>query len=88
VCKYERAFLYIFFFFFTFQDENSQKERYNERKYKFYFFFLFGNFLLKCEKNNEREKCIFFPKREGVWKQMLLFFSKRGGVGLCGYKPL
>jgi hypothetical protein len=42
--------------FSTFQDENSQKERYNERRYKFYFFFLFGNFLLKCEKNNERDK--------------------------------
>ena len=66
--------LFILFFFFTFQDENSQKERYIERRYKFYFFFLFGNFLLKCENNNEREKWFVFPKREG-------------GIGLCSYKP-
>jgi hypothetical protein len=55
-----------FSFFFTFQDENSQKERYNERRYRFYFFFLFCNFLLKCEKNNEREKRFFFQKGKGV----------------------
>ena len=44
-------FFPFYIFFSTFQDENSQNERYNERRYKFYFFFLFGNFLLRCEKN-------------------------------------
>jgi hypothetical protein len=54
-------------------DENSQKERYNEKRYKFYFYFLFGNFLLKCDKNNERENNFFFKKGRGYRLQPLWF---------------
>jgi hypothetical protein len=67
-------FPFIYCFFFTFQDENSQKERY-ERRYKFDFFFLFGNFLLKCEKSNEREKWFFFSKKGRGYRALQLHAS-------------